>query len=387
MKEIERRNVGVLEIPYLLFWIVVVISLFAQAIFTLVFFAFFFVFSTLTSKTTIEFSKFVVFAENQTIIIIFTYLLLYFLLVYIFRRRFFVQTDDYQIKYILGLKTVFISFMLSIAIYLLSKEIITQINGNSGFKTPYDNLYFQTNIINVFLLLFLSVCVIAPLFEEFFYRKIIISILKENQATNLEALTISTFLFTLSHLLSDLLFGNFNYFVVHSIFVIIMGLYLGALYLIHRSYFVNVVAHSAINFALWLDLLNQKLKLIGFTVMTSNNNLKPLTLVLTLSFVGIIFFQLLLRLEIKTNAIKRDFMRKRIRYLTWKSLSTFLLFTVPFYISFVFTPQFMAQSETSLFSTLSALLTQLGIILIYLTLFINSIEKLKNSRFFKEFLC
>lgn len=124
-----------------------------------------------------------------------------------------------------------------------------QVEGNAAEAVPED-LTFLT----ISLLVILTV-IVAPLFEEIMFRSLIfdgiINTLRKLRSpetfTTVFALTVSSILFGLSHVVLNIFQGfNLNSIVTLTV-TTLLGLYLGYLRIKHNNLTLNVIVHSLFN--------------------------------------------------------------------------------------------------------------------------------------------
>ncbi|MCI5058677.1 MAG: CPBP family intramembrane metalloprotease, partial [Flavobacteriales bacterium] len=131
-------------------------------------------------------------------------------------------------------------FWLSIGVALtIITELLTR--NLDLFQSPIMNNAFN-NMENP-LLFFLAIVVVAPTFEEIFYRGFIFKFLEMTRVGGVGAVLITSILFTLSHM---------QYEISILITVVPMALVLGFSRLFTRSLIVPITLHMFVNIIVFL---------------------------------------------------------------------------------------------------------------------------------------
>ncbi len=136
-------------------------------------------------------------------------------------------------------KDIGIGFLITLLI-ILSNAIISLIGAQFSYEASSDN----QNIINDLsvsfpILIFVGTVLIAPIVEEFFYRKLIMGHIFKHYAKT--GLLVSSVLFGFAHFSIDSLIDNFNPFNLLS--YIVMGFFFGLIYYKTKRIEAAIVAH------------------------------------------------------------------------------------------------------------------------------------------------
>jgi membrane protease YdiL (CAAX protease family) len=150
-------------------------------------------------------------------------------------------------KSIYAIKSVIILFFFSILfleISLVVFEVFLDFFSVPPVRTsPYDEYFSST--LNSFLFALL-VTVIAPIFEEFLFRRHVLSYLEEIVQSKPILVFIGGIVFSLNHLPADLINGSLRYTIEHLYVVLFLGIILGVIFYRYGLLY-SILLHSLWN--------------------------------------------------------------------------------------------------------------------------------------------
>jgi len=153
---------------------------------------------------------------------------------------------DIQSELALGLKYFFLYLMFLFGIgiliwffvlldnYLGFPNFITSLTNSSEPDYPNYFILLTSHFSYRLLLYIFSFCILGPISEEIFFRKIIYSLLR-TKLNIIKAILISSFIFSIGH------FKN-------PVYAFIMGIYFAYIYEKHKSLIINISLHTLVNF-------------------------------------------------------------------------------------------------------------------------------------------
>jgi len=102
------------------------------------------------------------------------------------------------------------------------------------------------NPFNIVLFL-ITMTIGAALFEEMVYRRLLIPSLEDNQVAPFVAVFVSSIMFAMAHLDTDLMYGNIVGGFIHTTGVLILSMALGMTYILTRNVIFPVAIHAVFN--------------------------------------------------------------------------------------------------------------------------------------------
>ncbi len=136
-------------------------------------------------------------------------------------------------------KDIGIGILITLLI-VLSNAIISLIGVQFSYAASSDNQNMINDLsVNFPILIFITTVLIAPIVEEFFYRKLIMGHIFKHYAKT--GLLVSSILFGFAHFSIDSLIYNFNPFNILS--YIVMGFFFGLIYYKTKRIEASIVTH------------------------------------------------------------------------------------------------------------------------------------------------
>ncbi|OLS19951.1 MAG: hypothetical protein HeimC3_42770 [Candidatus Heimdallarchaeota archaeon LC_3] len=150
-----------------------------------------------------------------------------------------------------GIKETFYIYLSAFSLVFVFGFIITTLSAiiNNIPESSYESITLVSENLTIFnvLLLFILIIILAPIFEEFVFRRILIPLLEGGHGTY-GALIISSLCFGLIHTDNDLVNGNAVFAFIHGVNAIILGLGLGFVYILTRNIIYPILFHGFNNF-------------------------------------------------------------------------------------------------------------------------------------------
>lgn len=149
-----------------------------------------------------------------------------------------------------------------------------------GYVGLLTNHSFEMNMvvpIDVWLKMFLNVCLISPIVEELIFRKLLLGYFKETGMS----MSISLFL-------STLMFSIFHFNIIQSVMVFLPGLFMGYLFWKSGKITHSILFHMVYNFSALISIFD--VEMFGLKDITDvlYNNPMVTIMVAILSFFGIV---------------------------------------------------------------------------------------------------
>ena len=150
-----------------------------------------------------------------------------------------------------GIKETAYSYLIAFSIVYVFGIIMTTLTSFTKEipESSYESITLvpeNLTIINI-VLLFLLLSVLAPIFEELVFRRLLIPMLEGGYGT-FGALIISAIIFGLIHTDNDLINGNTLFAFFHLINAVILGLGIGFVYILTRNIIYPILFHGFNNF-------------------------------------------------------------------------------------------------------------------------------------------
>ncbi|MHA1984677.1 MAG: CPBP family glutamic-type intramembrane protease [Candidatus Hodarchaeales archaeon] len=149
----------------------------------------------------------------------------------------------------LGLRTTIIIYLASFALVYIFTIFFALFTLNDLPQSSYEAITLNSEnltLINAFLLFALLV-ILAPIFEEFIFRRLFIPKLETSFGT-IGAVLISSITFGLVHTENDLINGDVSFAIIHFINAFILGLGLAIVYVTTRNIVYPIIFHGFNNF-------------------------------------------------------------------------------------------------------------------------------------------
>ena len=169
-----------------------------------------------------------------------------------------------------------------ISVILLSLAQSTGLQEQSSYQSiALDSQ--NSNLLNI-ALLFILICVIAPIFEETVFRRQLIPTLEASGYGTFLSVILSSFIFGLAHSTNDIVNGNLLFTIDHLIITTSLGIGLGIIYATTRDLRWNILLHGFFNF--YPSFITQ---IVLLNSGTTTNNLTAQSLDPTLAFISLLF--------------------------------------------------------------------------------------------------
>lgn len=177
---------------------------------------------------------------------------LFYILLFIYSYYFLIKKYNYNLNNIFGKFNIPWSLIAFIIEYLLSTIIIIYSLSASGllfmaylFEMP--NLTIQTNFFTL-----ISLLLLAPVVEEFFYRGILQNYLIK-KSNVLIGIFIASILFGFMHINYNFKYGFFVWFLLGPLAKSLSAMLWGYIYYKKGSLWIPIFAHFGVNLASWLS--------------------------------------------------------------------------------------------------------------------------------------
>ncbi len=121
------------------------------------------------------------------------------------------------------------------------------LNPQSIYGTVLLRIEHLANPFNI-LIFYLPLTIVAPIYEELVYRRLIIPLLEQRGMRPLTAVLSSSLLFAIVHIPDDILSGDLSRGIMHIWSVFLLGFSLGFIYILTRNILFPIVIHGVINF-------------------------------------------------------------------------------------------------------------------------------------------
>ena len=154
-----------------------------------------------------------------------------------FQLKGFDLIQIFRIRPVPGDKLLWV-LLLSLGILPLSDELDRLVQLLFNFDAPDASLFavFKTDSVTGFLIIFITISILAPVFEEFFFRGVLQQTY-ERKAGVINAIIFSSLFWTLFHPVLS-----------WTVQIFILGLLLGVLSFYYRSTFPAIIIHGISNF-------------------------------------------------------------------------------------------------------------------------------------------
>ena len=270
-------------------------------------------------------------------------------------------------------------FALVTGLGLIITSIIEKFYPNISTSSPYDQIFPQNSSYSYFnlFLVFILVCIFAPILEEMIFRRILIPLLEGSKVISTSfAVVISAAVFAFIHSEADLLDGSVYFTIVHFTSAFILGLGLASVYVTTRNVKYNIFYHS----------LNNALALGGTVIVayygTDPNNISNVTILYGLFLIAFLLIGVLILVYYIFN-LKKVFypLKNQFQDKITNSQKTIGLFSILLIqaIIFIIIPAFDGYIlDNFLKDSVSKLIFNGGIYIITFLLFIFIIRREKN---------
>lgn len=160
------------------------------------------------------------------------------------------QTPNKRYGLATTLKTYAVVFSLVIILGLALNAVWESIAPSAPTTSPYDSLMIDDTtytVLNVLLLL-VMVAIIAPIFEELVFRRLLIPLFEgTGKMSTMLAVVASSLMFALVHTEADLISGSPRFAVSHFLTASLLGFALGAIYVTTRDVRFPILFHALNN--------------------------------------------------------------------------------------------------------------------------------------------
>lgn len=259
-----------------------------------------------------------------------------------------VKNKEYGFLFTIQMYLMILTLIIIIGLILVFLwETISPGNSNAS---PYDSLVSvqsSGDLVNTLSLIILAV-IMAPIFEEMLFRRLLIPLLEGTGLLSTGiAIIASATMFGLIHTESDLLAGSIQFASIHFISASIIGLALGLVYVITRD----------IRYSIFLHAINNAFAVSTLLIITQETDLlnpSPLFVAYNLIFLLMLIAGFILLIKFIFELDKyRTLLRQQFKGLNFQFSNKFglvLLLLVVEGILFVFLPVFEATVNDVLFA-------------------------------------